>query len=85
MEKRTVGLLELTVLAVVAAAGLWAGVPLNNLQGVGGVAVNPLAYPAWFVNPNVTLVAAYVDAGAEDSRSRAGLGDGVVLSAQYAF
>jgi len=24
----------------------WAGVPLNNLEGVGGVAFNPLAYPA---------------------------------------
>jgi len=40
---------------------------------------------AWFVNKNLTLVAAYVNAGNEKSSSKVGLGDGVVLSIQYAF
>ncbi|MEI6148480.1 MAG: DUF3034 family protein [bacterium] len=43
------------------------------------------AHAAWFANPNLTLVAAYVSAGDETSKSEVGLGDGVVLSAQYAF
>jgi hypothetical protein len=38
------------VLALVSvfllSAPLHAGVPLNNLEGVGGIAFNPLAYPA---------------------------------------
>jgi hypothetical protein len=43
-------------------------------------------HAAWFVNPNTTLVLAYVNAGDEDpSSSRVGLGEGVVLSLQYAF
>jgi hypothetical protein len=42
-------------------------------------------HTAWFVNKNLTLVAAYVNAGDEKSTSSVGLGDGVVLSAQYAF
>jgi len=33
-------------LAVAASATLPAGVPLNNLQGTGGIAFNPLAYTA---------------------------------------
>ncbi len=40
---------------------------------------------AWFVNPNLTLVAAYVNTGDNESTSKVGLGDGVVLSIQYAF
>ena len=36
----------LTSLAVAASATLLAGVPLNNLQGTGGIAFNPLAYTA---------------------------------------
>lgn len=40
---------------------------------------------AWFVNSKLTLVAAYVDAGSENSSSKVGLGDGLVLSLQYAF
>lgn len=40
---------------------------------------------AWFVNENLTLIGAYVNAGDKDSTSRVGLGDGVVVSAQYAF
>ncbi len=40
---------------------------------------------AWFVNPNLTLVAAYVFAGDHESTSQVGLGDGAVLSIQYAF
>jgi hypothetical protein len=43
------------------------------------------AHVAWFVNKNLTLVAAYVDAGDYQSTRKVGLGDGVVLSAQYAF
>ncbi|HPO07293.1 MAG TPA: DUF3034 family protein [bacterium] len=43
------------------------------------------AHIAWFVNKNLTLVGAYVNAGDEDSTSKVGLGDGVVLSLQYAF
>ena len=42
-------------------------------------------HAAWFVNPNLTLIGAYVNAGDETSTTKAGLGDGVVLSAQYAF
>ena len=33
-------------LAFVAAGGAYANVPLNNLQGTGGIAFNPLAYTA---------------------------------------
>jgi len=43
------------------------------------------AHAAWFVNKNLTLVAAYVNAGDETSTTETGLGDGLVLSAQYAF
>lgn len=43
------------------------------------------AHVAWFVNKNLTLVAAYVNAGDHQSTKKVGLGDGVVLSAQYAF
>lgn len=42
-------------------------------------------HAAWFVNPSTTLLAAYVNAGDEDSSSKVGLGDGLVLSLQYAF
>lgn len=34
------------VAASIAAHGAYAGVPLNNLQGTGGIAFNPLAYTA---------------------------------------
>lgn len=40
---------------------------------------------AWFINPDTSLVAAYVNAGNEKSNSKVGLGEGVVLSIQYAF
>jgi hypothetical protein len=40
---------------------------------------------AWFVNSHATLAAAYVNTGNEDSASRHGLGEGLVLSLQYAF
>jgi len=43
------------------------------------------AHVAWFVNPNLTLVAAYVYTGDKESTSKVGLGDGAVLSIQYAF
>ncbi len=43
------------------------------------------AHIAWFVNPNLTLVAAYVFTGDQNSSSQVGLGDGAVLSIQYAF
>ena len=35
-----------TLAGVTAAGSLFAGVPLNNLQGTGGIAFNPLAYTA---------------------------------------
>ncbi len=40
---------------------------------------------AWFENKNLTLVGAYVNAGDYKSSSKVGLGDGIVLSVQYAF
>jgi hypothetical protein len=43
------------------------------------------AHVAWLVNKNLSLIAAYVNAGDQKSSKRVGLGDGVVLSAQYAF
>lgn len=43
------------------------------------------AHLAWSPNKNLTLIAAYVDAGNSKSSSRVGLGNGIVLSAQYAF
>ncbi|MFA6355825.1 MAG: DUF3034 family protein [Candidatus Omnitrophota bacterium] len=43
------------------------------------------AHAAWFVNKNLSLVAAYVNSGDHESTSKVGLGDGIVLSAQYAF
>jgi hypothetical protein len=43
------------------------------------------AHIAWFVNKNLTLVGAYVNAGDNESTSKVGLGDGVVFSIQYAF
>ena len=43
------------------------------------------AHLAYFANKNLTLVAAYVNAGDYQSKTTTGLGDGVVLSAQYAF
>ena len=42
-------------------------------------------HAAWIANQNLSLIAAYVNAGDEQSETKAGLGDGVVLSAQYAF
>lgn len=43
------------------------------------------AHAAWFASPNLTLIGAYVNAGNSTSKSKTGVGDGVVLSAQYAF
>lgn len=43
------------------------------------------AHLAYFANKNLTLVGAYVNAGDEKSTTTTGLGDGLVLSAQYAF
>lgn len=42
-------------------------------------------HAAWFTNPNLTFVLAYVNAGSSTSTSKVGLGDGLVLSAQYQF
>jgi hypothetical protein len=42
-------------------------------------------HAAWFINPNTTFVVAYVNAGDEKSSSKVGLGEGLVLSLQYAF
>ena len=33
-------------IAAAAAGAAYGGVPLNNLQGAGGIAFNPLAYTA---------------------------------------
>lgn len=43
------------------------------------------AHLAWIANKNLTLVAAYVNAGSVNSSTAFGLGEGLVLSAQYAF
>lgn len=44
------------------------------------------AHVAWFVDSSLTLVAAYADTGSEKKgASDFGLGDALVLSAQYAF
>ena len=43
------------------------------------------AHLAWFASQNLTLVGAYVNAGSENSASTVGLGNGLALSAQYAF
>jgi len=43
------------------------------------------AHLAWTPNKNLTLILAYVDAGDHKSATKVGLGNGVVLSAQYAF
>jgi len=40
---------------------------------------------AWFVDKQLTLVAAYVNAGSATSVTRVGLGEGVTVSAQYQF
>lgn len=45
MKRNAFGLIAL-LLSVLAANAVFAGVPLNNLEGVGGIAFNPLAYPA---------------------------------------
>jgi len=42
-------------------------------------------HAAWLVTRSLSLIGAYVNAGNENSTSELGLGDGVVLSAQYAF
>ena len=43
------------------------------------------AHLAWIPNKNLTLIAAYTATGHYTGSSRQGLGNGVVLSAQYAF
>jgi hypothetical protein len=43
------------------------------------------AHIAWTANKNLSLILAYVDAGDHKSSSETGLGNGVVLSAQYSF
>lgn len=43
------------------------------------------AHLAWTPNKNLSLILAYVDAGDHKSTKVTGLGNGVVLSAQYAF
>lgn len=70
--------------------------PLKNLalgveykEGVDANEVHNADYwdyhAAWFVNDQLTLVGAYVDTGDQNSSSKLGLGEGLVLSAQYAF
>ena len=43
------------------------------------------AHVAWLANKNLTLIAAYTATGDYGKGSRTGLGNGLVLSAQYAF
>ncbi|MDD5044409.1 MAG: DUF3034 family protein [Candidatus Omnitrophica bacterium] len=43
------------------------------------------AHLGLLVNKNLSLIAAYVNAGNSKSGNKVGLGDGVVLSAQYSF
>ena len=43
------------------------------------------AHLAWLANKNLTLIAAYTATGAYNKGTGIGLGDGLVLSAQYAF
>jgi hypothetical protein len=43
------------------------------------------AHLAWIPNKNLTLIAAYTDTGGYGTGTRTGLGEGFVLSAQYAF
>ena len=42
-------------------------------------------HAAWLVNKNLSLIAAYTYAGDQKSVKEVGLGNGLVLSAQYAF
>src|SRR5665648_209786 len=46
MKKEVTGLLIGGVFALGAASSVLAGPPLTNIEGVGGVAFNPLAYVA---------------------------------------
>ena len=43
------------------------------------------AHLAWLASKNLTLIGAYVNAGDKDKTTPYGLGQGVVVSAQYAF
>ncbi|MFA4916234.1 MAG: DUF3034 family protein [Syntrophales bacterium] len=43
------------------------------------------AHIAWLPTKNLTLIAAYVDSGDEDSTTKVGCGNGVVFSVQHAF
>lgn len=43
------------------------------------------AHLIWFVNQNLSLIGAYVNAGDEKKESKVGLGGGAVVSVQYAF
>ena len=43
------------------------------------------AHLAWMPNKNLTLIAAYTETGDYTNSTRTGLGNGFVLSAQYAF
>ena len=45
-NRRTAGAAVLLAAAVAAIGTAYGGVPLNNLQGTGGIAFNPLAYTA---------------------------------------
>lgn len=72
--KKFIVLVSVAVLfSVVSGSTLYAGVPLNNLEGVGGVAFNPLAYLAnagskWKQEP------AEADAGGKEKKADGGFG-----------
>lgn len=75
--------------SALVASSAWAGVPLNNLQGTGGIAFNPLAYTAGV--PALASGGVYAYTGDKDKFYRdgntkdLGVGGGFVLSAQYQF
>ncbi|MCO5044310.1 MAG: DUF3034 family protein [Verrucomicrobia bacterium] len=43
------------------------------------------AHLIWFASPNLSVIGAYVNAGDHKDASKVGLGDGAVVSLQYAF
>ena len=46
IEKKLVRTVITSAIAAAAIGSSYGGVPLNNLQGAGGIAFNPLAYTA---------------------------------------
>ena len=66
---------------VVAGFEYKQGPDFNNLKNADYWDV----HAAWLVNKNLSLIAAYTYAGDQKSSKEVGLGNGFVISAQYAF